>query len=200
MFYNNFGDVMTICFPALVTLLLGPILMAFYYSIRECFWPLDKYPKLPNINQCVSCFLTPAGLVYAISFGFAFQQALTKQNDILMKMTDEISKLDQAATLATKVKLESNIARMNILRAIKSEAIYMICQIQKKKTASFKNKPVRDVTAEIWTVVDNLRDIKKNSFHYVDKVITQTIISYISQLNCVCSDEIGVLHSKLHWL
>ena len=104
---------------------------------------------MPNINQCVSCFLTPAGLVYALSFGFAFQQALAKQNDVLNKMTNEISYLDQIATLTCKINFKTGGTRSSIYRALKSEAIYMMTLVQNKKVSSFKNKPDCDVSGKI---------------------------------------------------
>lgn len=135
------GEITRICLPALSTMALGPIFILFYFQIIEWFWSLEDYPTLPNINQGVSCFLTPAGLVYAISFGFAFQQAINKQSEILEKMTTEISYLDQTATLISKLKIRSPGAKVNMYKALKAEALYMILQIQKGDYSQYTHRP-----------------------------------------------------------
>ena len=145
-FKHSTREFIHISVPALVTLIIGPTTVLFHHSTLEFFWTLEEYPTIPNINQCVACFLTPAGLVYALSFGFAFQQALTKQNDVLNKMTNEISYLDQIATLTCKIKFKTGDTRASIYRALKSEAIYMMTLVQNRKVSSFRNKPVSDIS------------------------------------------------------
>lgn len=140
-FKNSTKEFLMISIPALATLLLGPLLIMLYYSTTEFFWSLEDFPKLPNNNQCVSCFLTPAGLVYALSFGFAFQQALTKQGEVLNKMTNEISYLDQIATLTCKINFQNRKTRIDIYQALKSEAIFMMTLVQNRSVSSFKAKP-----------------------------------------------------------
>ena len=147
-FSNKPMELLKIGTPALITIILGPCSMLFYYSTTEFFWPKETFSELPNNNQCVSCFLTPAGLVYAISFGFAFSSALGKQSEILNKVTEEISFIDQAATLASKLKLSSNQVRMGIYQAIKCEAIYMILQISNKKAPMFSGRASVDVKSK----------------------------------------------------
>ncbi|XP_048754735.2 uncharacterized protein LOC125665868 [Ostrea edulis] len=199
-FSNKPSELLKIGIPALVTICLGPIAMIFYHSTTEFFWPKEKYPQLPNNNQCVSCFLTPAGLVYAISFGFAFSSALNKQSDILNKVTEEISFLDQAATLASKLKMNSDV-RMEIYHAIKCEAIYMILQIENKRPTNFTKRPTVDVKTAIWEVLTLLQNENHPvEDHYVDDIMKRYLIDYISKLNNVCSDDISVLHSRTHWL
>ncbi|XP_061193763.1 uncharacterized protein LOC133201994 [Saccostrea echinata] len=199
-FPNKASELLKIGLPALVTICLGPFAMFFYHSTTEFFWPENKYAQLPNNNQCVSCFLTPAGLVYAISFGFAFSSALAKQSDILTKVTEEISFIDQAATLTSKLKLANNKIRMGIYHAIKCEAIYMILQIENRKASSFVNKPTVDVKVAIWEVLSLLQNQNHPSDHHVDDVMKKYLIDYISRLNNICSDDLSVLHSMTHWL
>ncbi|XP_062567442.1 uncharacterized protein LOC134229690 [Saccostrea cucullata] len=197
---NRPSELLKIGLPAVVTICLGTFAMLFYHSTTEFFWPKDKYPQLPNNNQCVSCFLTPAGLVYAISFGFAFSSALGKQSDILTKVTEEISFIDQAATLTSKLKLTNSKIRMAIYYAIKCEAIYMILQIENRKTSSFVNKPTDNVKVAIWEVLGLLQNQKHPKEHHVDDVMKKYLIDYISRLNNICSDDLSVLHSRTHWL
>ncbi|XP_069131618.1 uncharacterized protein [Argopecten irradians] len=199
-FHVQPGEIIRICLPAFSTLTLGPILMVGYYEIIDFFWSIEDYPELPNINQCVACFLTPAGLVYAISFGFAFQQAINKQCDILEKMTTEISYLDQAATLTSKLKLRSPAVKASMYRALKAEALYMILQVQKCDMSKYRHRPKENIKVEIWKIVDHLHLLSSGPHHHVDVVMCQRIIDYIMALNSVCSDQLGILHSKIHWL
>lgn len=145
---NKPTELLKIGIPALITIVLGPFAILFYHSTTEFFWPKETFPELPNNNQCISCFLTPAGLVYAISFGFAFSSALGKQSEILSKVTEEISFIDQAATLTSKLKLTDHKIRMDIYQAIKCEAIYMILQIENRKASIFTHKSIVDVKSE----------------------------------------------------
>ncbi|XP_063401589.1 uncharacterized protein LOC134685611 [Mytilus trossulus] len=199
-FKHSTTEFIQISIPALATMIIGPLMILMYHSTTEFFWSLTEFPTMPNINQCVSCFLTPAGLVYALSFGFAFQQALAKQNDVLNKMTTEISFLDQIATLTCKVNFKTNGIRANIYRALKSEAIYMMTLVQNRKVTSFNSKPDCDISIDIWNLLDLLRETNRTTEHYVDSIMVRYIIDYTSILNSVCSDQIGILHSKINWL
>ena len=71
--YNQPKELVHIALPALVSLILCPLTLYMYEPFRKIMWP-DIYPVMPNINDAIACYLAPAGLVYATSFGFAFQQ------------------------------------------------------------------------------------------------------------------------------
>jgi hypothetical protein len=62
-----------------------------YTPFTTFIWPKETFPIAPDINDAIACFLAPAGLVYATSFGFAFQQALSKQTHIIEKVTKDKS-------------------------------------------------------------------------------------------------------------
>jgi hypothetical protein len=71
-------------------------------------------------------------------------QVLNKQHEILTKMTDEISMLDQIATLT--IKLQTTLpVKLSILRALKTECIFMVLQILDRSSHSFRHKPKEDV-------------------------------------------------------
>ena len=54
-----------------------------YSPMASCLWPGQARP---DINTAVTCFLAPAGLIYALSFGFTFQQVLDKHRGVLAKV------------------------------------------------------------------------------------------------------------------
>lgn len=90
--------------------------------------------------------LAPAGLVYALSFGFMFQQTYSKQTEILTKVTHEFSLLDQILTMSKSMKLPTQKHLLALYRSVKSEAIFTILQLQNDKDVeSFKNSPPVDI-------------------------------------------------------
>lgn len=104
------------------------------------FWPPERYKTPPMINEAVACFLAPAGMVYAVSFGFAFQQVLSKQLDITRKIHEEIGQIDQLISMTNKIHFMSSGSKLNIFRALKSEVMHMISQFMNKSTGAPKYK------------------------------------------------------------
>lgn len=147
--YNRPMDLLKIAFPALLSLGLCPFTLYLYTPLTTFIWPKDEYSTPPDINDAIACFLAPAGLVYATSFGFAFQQALSKQSHIMDKVTKEISMIDQIATFCTRIKLPTQDLRRRIYRYIKAEIIFMVLQILDRRPDSFDEKPEVNVKSKI---------------------------------------------------
>lgn len=139
--YNRPIDLLKIAFPALLSLALCPFTLYLYTPLTTFIWPKDEYASPPDINDAIACFLAPAGLVYATSFGFAFQQALSKQSHIMDKVTKEISMIDQIATFCTRINLPKQRQRRQVYRYIKAEIIFMVLQILDRRPDSFEEKP-----------------------------------------------------------
>ena len=152
-FNNRPVELLRIAAPALLSLALCPATLYLYQPFTTLFWPTFVAP--PDINEAIACFLTPAGLVYATSFGFAFQQALSKQREVLQKVSHELGLIDQVVTLTSKISLPSIKDRMDIYRAIKAEAIFMVLQVQNREPSSFRNKPPVDVKGKILFISSN---------------------------------------------
>lgn len=146
---NRPMELTKICLPAVLSLALCPLTLYMYQPFTEFIWPKNEYAVPPDINDAIACFLAPAGLVYATSFGFAFQQALTKQHRILEKITSEISMIDQIATFSTKLNLTRPWIRKEIYKAIKAEAMFLILQILDREPNSYRNKPKEDIKGSV---------------------------------------------------
>jgi hypothetical protein len=73
-FFNTVPELAWIMLPASMSLGFCPLTLFLHSPLVEFFWPVEKFSKPPNINEPITCFLAPAGMVYAVSFGFAFQQ------------------------------------------------------------------------------------------------------------------------------
>ena len=108
--------VIKVAMPALLSLALCPATLYLYQPFVSTFWPADLFEVPPDVNEAIACFLAPAGLVYATSFAFAFEQALGKQREIMAKIGHELGLLDQIVTITSKLTLPSNQDRMKIYR------------------------------------------------------------------------------------
>ena len=111
--------VIKVAMPALLSLALCPATLYLYQPFVSTFWPANLFDVPPDVNEAIACFLAPAGLVYATSFAFAFEQALGKQREIMAKIGHELGLLDQIVTMTSKLTLPSNKDRMQIYRFAK---------------------------------------------------------------------------------
>ena len=71
---TNVRELVNIMMPVILSLGFCPLTLLLHSWIVDCLWPPSLFSSAPNINDAIACFLVPAGMVYAISFGFAFQQ------------------------------------------------------------------------------------------------------------------------------
>ena len=72
--YNQPKELIRIALPAVFSLALCPLTLFMFDPFRKFIWPESQNSGMPDINDAIACYLSPAGLVYATSFGFAFQQ------------------------------------------------------------------------------------------------------------------------------
>ncbi|XP_012946831.1 uncharacterized protein LOC101858840 [Aplysia californica] len=150
-----------------------------------------------------ACYLAPAGLVYATSFGFAFQQALNKQHDILNQLAKEIGKIDHIATFAAKLTTVGIVDRLNIIKAVKDETIFMVLQILEREPHTFHHTSPKDVRVSIWDILDVLRKVDTSKDNCVNRILCKHIVEDIKDLNSICSDRISIMHARIHpvmWL
>ena len=77
MFQNNPWALIKLSLPALVSIGACPITILAQPVMLEFFYPPFTGGRI-NTNDSLAVFLLPAGLVYAMAFGFALQDALAK--------------------------------------------------------------------------------------------------------------------------
>ena len=82
-----------------------------YQPITSCLWPGSGVR--PDVNTAITCFLAPAGLIYALSFGFTFQQVLEKHRGVLAKVCWHV---DDDKHIYVKSGIRSKISWTNRLR------------------------------------------------------------------------------------
>ncbi len=56
--------------PAVTSAIVAPALMTWREKLLA--FVFSEHETIPNMNDAISCFLTPAGMIYAIFFGFVF--------------------------------------------------------------------------------------------------------------------------------
>ena len=122
-FFNQPFYLFMISMPAVISLILCPFALYLYEPLVELFWPKKHFPVIPKINDVIACFLTPAGLVYAIAFGFAFQEAQTKQQLMTQSVCQQVSLLVQIVMLTFVVEDLSIGEKQDIFRNLKKEVI-----------------------------------------------------------------------------
>ncbi len=69
---------MRIALAPLLSVAFCPFALKLRQTLVEFFWPPDKFCMAPNVNDAISGFLVPAGLVYSIAFGFSLQAVMAK--------------------------------------------------------------------------------------------------------------------------
>jgi hypothetical protein len=97
--------------------------MIAYTPISNFLWPNRAQP---TINDAIACFLAPAGMVYAVSFGFAFQQVLQKQIDITTRLNNDFSEMELLINLTKKLACLKSTTRMKMYLALKEEILTVI--------------------------------------------------------------------------
>ncbi len=150
IYSNKPKELIKICIPAFACLLMTSCFMFAHDAMFSCIWP---HRERPDINTGVTCFLAPAGFIYALSFGFTFQQTMEKNRAIMTKVTNELSLMDQLITMTMKLNLPTKKHTMAMLKAIKSELVFMAMLVQNREASTFKNTPPAKIKGNLIHVV-----------------------------------------------
>ena len=86
--------------PSALVSLMAAFMLTYSWDIELYFWPATNgIPAGSNyVNASMTAFLAPAGLLYALIFGFAYDMSLHKQLEIQEDMFEEINHLLQVMT------------------------------------------------------------------------------------------------------
>ena len=122
-YQNNPKYLYKIGIPAVTSLTICSLIMAAYQPIIDFLW---SHQTQPAINEAVACFLAPAGMVFAVSFGFAFQQVLQKQIDITARLNNDFSEMELLMNLTKKLYCLKLRTRMKMYIALKDEIMAVI--------------------------------------------------------------------------
>ncbi len=136
--FNRPLPLLLISLPSLLTLAFCPVALLLHPMLVDGFWPPDIFPEPPNVNDVISSFLVPAGLIYAIAFGFAFQEAISKSNKAVSSVEEHLSSLEQISLLAKNIKCLNPIQRYHIFHSLKHEIIQWMDITMGKRYTHFK--------------------------------------------------------------
>ena len=122
-YFNQPYYLFMISMPAVISIIICPFALYLYEPLVTLFWPKSHFDVPPKINDVIACFLTPAGLVYAIAFGFAFQEAQTKQQLMTQSVCRQVSLLVQIVMLTFVVEELTYQEKQEIFGNLKKEVV-----------------------------------------------------------------------------
>ncbi len=131
--FNRPKPLLVILLPSVLTLGFCPATLFMRSVMVNGFWPPDIFAMPPNINDSISSFLVPAGLVYAIAFGFAFQEAISKSSKVVSIVEEHMVCLEQISQLTKLIKLLNHEQRCSIFHTLKQETIQWMLQIMGRR-------------------------------------------------------------------
>ncbi|XP_077981523.1 uncharacterized protein LOC144436576 [Glandiceps talaboti] len=188
-FFNKPMELVVISLPSIISLALCPFLLYTYKHMIEYFWPPYMFTSgIPNINDALACFLVPAGLVYAVTFGFTFQASVEKQNAFTNNLILQVSLLDQMLHLASQMKTDS-VSKIKVYRAVKDATLGSLLEIQNRSNE-------KTSTRSLWKVIGYVREACENN--EVDKIIMSNIMDNVLKINTASSQIKEAISSKIH--
>ena len=128
-FQNNVVGLVIICTPPLLSLFFCPFTLFLYKPITRLMWPPEVFPVVPDINAAISCYLVPAGMVYAITFGFAFQQVMEKNIRIANHVTQQCAAVRELTSLIHFLPEIDAERKIMVYSVVKQEIINTLRQI-----------------------------------------------------------------------
>ena len=116
LFRNSTGKVLKLGLPAMLSLFFLPFALLLYNPLISFFW--DGSSAVPNVNDAILCYLTPAGFIYAVAFGFAYQEAVSKQQAIRDLASQVVGSMQQICELVKLCHLtpQSSLQMYSIIK------------------------------------------------------------------------------------
>ncbi|KAJ8037577.1 hypothetical protein HOLleu_18425 [Holothuria leucospilota] len=164
-FFNHPLSLIKIVLPAIVSIALSPLVLMCHDPIVLYFWNGESRDINGAIVSSVfiskACFLSPAGLVYAVNFGFTFQSVLEKQRNILSTVSFEVGLLDQILELTHSFKTLSSEQKLEVYQIVKRNALCILREINE----AISPRPVEDIPEyrrdKIWRIARILNEKPK---------------------------------------
>ncbi|XP_071814741.1 uncharacterized protein [Apostichopus japonicus] len=193
--YNHPASLLRIISPAIVSVAISPIVLLMHDPIVLFFWGGASR----NINDAIACFLGPAGLVYAVNFGFTFQSVLEKQQSILSTVSSEVGILHQILEMSQTFQTLSTEQKIEILSILKKIAICILKEIQESLSPGTLEVSTDYRYEQIWQIIRILNE-KAKCLRETELVLTDKIVSNIQTLVSLASTRKMYLSSRIHAL
>ncbi|XP_071946583.1 uncharacterized protein [Antedon mediterranea] len=190
---------MMISGPALLSLGFCPVVLFLYSPLVGYFWPSERFPHgTPDVNDAIACFLAPAGLVYATSFGFSYQSALQKQRSLLSNISYESSLLDQVMVMTNQMSLISDDTKRKIFKIIKDEVLSIFLQIQHPDVVKCTSFEIPRSPGQVWKIIDLVKEsFEQDNTWSVDRLVLEEILDHILNLSSASSERYEVMNSHI---
>lgn len=182
-----------IAMPALLSMALCPFSLYMYMPMVNYFWPPSKHSEVPEVNDAIQAFLTPAGLVYAIGFGFAFQEATHVQNMVSDHIAEMVNLCYSIARTCMMLHhIFSKDDRTQIIYILKEEGIIWIRQILAySNVAIHHTSKLKDVINIIERNQHNLKKPLDKSFvkkistdiYNLEQLTIKTLTKMVGRMN-----------------
>ena len=86
-----------------------------------------------QISDVIACFLMPAGLVYAIAFGFGFNEAQIKQQMMIAGVATRVALLSRIISLTFVVEELGVKQKQDVYKMLKNEMIDWLKSLMGRK-------------------------------------------------------------------
>lgn len=187
---NSWKKLILIGFPPLLSVFFCPFTLLASSKITEFFWPPELFSKRPNINDAISCYLTPSGLVYAIAFGFSFQEALNRQTIISNLVAKQSELIDQISVILENLKFLDPIRKMRILLWMKNVSINWL-----RKVYSINNNLSHEQDTNLNIVMRTLND--NNAINDKERLLLENLYKKIFSLESITKDRSGEIDKRI---
>ncbi|XP_071166728.1 uncharacterized protein [Mytilus edulis] len=191
-FQNSVRKLVFISVPPLLGLIFCPMTLFIYSPMANYFWPSDS--STPNINDALGCFLVPAGMVYAITFGYAIEEVQQKHFELRDRLSEEVVLSREIICMVNQIEAISLKARQKLCRILKTNIMNRILQAQ-------NNFDGVDENVNVWEIADilNYSSMKQTA---TTKALLRVVFENVHRLFSLIPDN-GPLHehiNPLQWM
>ena len=141
-FQNSPLAMFKLALPALGPLVVCPVALFLHEPLVEYLWPTYQFKTPPDINMAIICFLMPAGMIYAIAFGFFCQDVMGEFNLVSSGISQQTAMIRQIAMLTCSVRGFTGEQKRRIILALKDQIMTWMRSITRfgKKDSDTSNK------------------------------------------------------------
>jgi hypothetical protein len=135
---NTLKELLSIALPAAMSIGVCPFTIFLHGPMVSFLW--GDSTSAPNVNDSLACYLVPAGMVYAISFGFALQGALEKQTETQNSILGVVSTTEEVAYLigsSFRLTPKTKVAVWKVLKSQMINNILLVCKKPVDKTGAY---------------------------------------------------------------
>lgn len=165
-FSNNLRSLFKSAIPVFISMGMSPFVIIIYPQMLALFWPdrIDSEKGVPKINDVIACFLMPAGIIYAIAFGFTFQDVLFKRQSIEDNFLKQIASLNKTLAIIQYHRGLSKMHRIKIVKLLNDYTISVMTKLMKMEHTH------NESIGNMMDLVRNTLELTRKGIFFVCKV------------------------------